>query len=160
MQDLFREMTISLDSSAFNIFAFWCFILIYLHRYFCHCTSCSHEWKSIMMSSEWYARTHTTEKYTFSSWTHQMFCFSATLYSRDFVDMFLIRMLGFLLSVFSENCKIRLGCSIKKSSFPGLVEVTWSPRPKSRITLLFSSHLLLQSSRNLSHLAWCWSASM
>lgn len=66
-----------------------------------------------------------------------MFCFNASLYSRDFADMFLIRMFDFLWSIFSENCELQLGCSFKKSSFPDLVEAIWSPRPKSHVILLF-----------------------
>lgn len=97
-----------------------------------------------MMSSECYTRTHTTEKYTFSSWTNPMFCFNASLYSRDFADMFLIRMFDFLWSVFSENCELQLGCSFKKPSFPDLVEAIWSPRPKSHVILLFLAPALAE----------------
>lgn len=49
-----------------------------------------------------------------------MFCSNTSLYSRDFADTFLIRMLDFLWSVFSENCKVRLGFRFKKYSFPDL----------------------------------------
>lgn len=70
-----------------------------------------------------------------------MFCFSASLYSRDFVDMFPIRMLCFLWSVFPENCAVRLECSFKKFFFPDQVEAIWSPRQKKHhIMLLFLSY--------------------
>lgn len=76
---------------------------------FGHFTSCSDEWKSIIVSSEWWAGPHTTGKYSLSSWSHQMFCFSASLHSRDFADVFLIRMLCFSLVCFPRKLCSKAG---------------------------------------------------
>lgn len=109
---------------------------------FGHFTSCSDEWKSIIVSSEWWAGPHTTGKYSLSSWSHQMFCFSASLNQETLQACFSSGCFVFLWSVFPENCAARLGVSFMKFSLPDQVEVIWSPRLKKphHVALPFILH--------------------